>query len=220
VKRTTAKGLTAATALAVAGVVAGAGTLSADVVASPDVEAASYSVANTSFEPVALASRSTFAERASREAARVSTHLAKIREAKKKAAAHKKAVAHKKAMKAKRLAAKRAAAKRAHLDVRPVTPGTARALGKKMAARHGWTGQQWAALDRLWQAESNWRVSAGNPGGAYGIPQALPGTKMSRAGGNWRTSASTQIEWGLDYIAGRWGSPARAWGHFQAVRWY
>ena len=53
------------------------------------------------------------------------------------------------------------------------------ALGRHMAAEMGWTGYQWTALYRLWSAESGWRVTAANPtSSAYGIPQALPGSKM------------------------------------------
>ena len=72
----------------------------------------------------------------------------------------------------------------------------------------------------LWSRESGWRTNAGNPSGAYGIPQALPGSKMASAGADWRDSAATQITWGLNYIGGRHGSPCGAWKHFQARHWY
>jgi hypothetical protein len=87
-----------------------------------------------------------------------------------------------------------------------------RALGKMMAAARGWTGAEWDALDKLWGTyESGWRTDANNPGsGAYGIPQALPGSKMASAGADWKTNPVTQIRWGLDYIAGRYGSPSKA----------
>ena len=61
---------------------------------------------------------------------------------------------------------------------------------------------------------------ASNPSGAYGIPQALPGSKMSSAGADWATSARTQIIWGLGYIAGRYGTPCGAWAHVEANGWY
>jgi resuscitation-promoting factor RpfB len=64
-------------------------------------------------------------------------------------------------------------------------------------------------------------VYAQNPySGAYGIPQALPGAKMATAGPDWRTSARTQIRWGLRYIRGTYGSPLRAWDHEVAYGWY
>lgn len=95
--------------------------------------------------------------------------------------------------------------------------GTAAAL----VAERGWSGGQFGCLDRLWHAESGWRVTATNPSsGAYGIPQALPASKMASAGADWRTNATTQIRWGLEYIAGRYGDPCGAWNHFQARNWY
>lgn len=102
-----------------------------------------------------------------------------------------------------------------------VDPGSARALGRALAAERGWGDTQYACLDKLWTKESNWRWNAENPSsGAYGIPQALPGTKMASAGSDWRTNPATQIRWGLGYIAGRYGSPCSAWSHSVSVGWY
>lgn len=102
-----------------------------------------------------------------------------------------------------------------------VKPGTARALGKELAADRGWGDKQFGCLEALWTRESGWSTTAGNKSsGAYGIPQALPGSKMASAGPNWRTDAETQIKWGLGYIAGRYGTPCGAWSHFQSHNWY
>lgn len=80
---------------------------------------------------------------------------------------------------------------------------------------------QFTCLDLLWEKESNWRVTAANPSsGAYGIPQALPGSKMASAGSDWQTNAITQIRWGLGYIDAVYGSPCAAWAHSQATNWY
>lgn len=100
--------------------------------------------------------------------------------------------------------------------------GTNRALGKQMAAdMYGWTGDQWACLDNLWKRESGWRTTAGNKSsGAYGIPQALPGSKMAKYGDDWRTNPATQIEWGLAYVKGRYSTPCGAWSHFLDHHWY
>lgn len=85
----------------------------------------------------------------------------------------------------------------------------------------GWTGSgQWGCLESLWQRESGWRATAANPSGAYGIPQALPGSKMASAGADWRTNPETQIRWGLGYIADRYGTPCGAWSHSQSNGWY
>ena len=76
-------------------------------------------------------------------------------------------------------------------------------------------------LLNLWERESGWNPYAENPySGAYGIPQALPGSKMASAGADWRTNPRTQIIWGLDYIAGRYGTPCDAWAFFQTHNSY
>ena len=91
-----------------------------------------------------------------------------------------------------------------------------------MLRRKGWSPDyQFPYLDKLWERESGWNVHAENPySGAYGIPQAVPGSKMASAGPNWQTWAGTQIRWGLGYIRGRYNSPRRAWLHEEADGWY
>ncbi|WP_214416511.1 lytic transglycosylase domain-containing protein [Sphaerisporangium fuscum] len=99
-------------------------------------------------------------------------------------------------------------------------PGSNKAIGQKMAAAKGWAGE-WGCLEKLWDKESHWNERAMNrSSGAYGIPQALPGSKMASAGSDWQSSAATQIEWGLGYIAARYKSPCGAWAHSQATGWY
>ena len=86
---------------------------------------------------------------------------------------------------------------------------------------HGWDSDQFRCLDLLWTRESGWRADAYNASsGAYGIPQSLPGSKMAAAGADWRTNATTQIDWGLGYIDARYGSPCSAWAHSEAYNWY
>ena len=94
-------------------------------------------------------------------------------------------------------------------------------LGMQMAAERGWKGGEWGCLYQLWNHESRWNHLAQNPSsGAYGIPQALPGSKMAGAGGDWATNPATQIRWGLNYIAGRYGTPCGAFNHWQNNNWY
>ncbi|SDC88317.1 Uncharacterized conserved protein YabE, contains G5 and tandem DUF348 domains [Sanguibacter gelidistatuariae] len=102
-----------------------------------------------------------------------------------------------------------------------VDPGTARALGQAMALEKGWGDDQYACLESLWTKESKWSVTAANASsGAYGIPQAMPGSKMASVGADWRTNAATQITWGLGYIQGRYGTPCDAWAHSKNKGWY
>lgn len=103
------------------------------------------------------------------------------------------------------------------------------AIGRAMAANAGWTGQQWSDLYTLWSHESGWRTSADNPvSSAYGIPQALVdlhgigkpywGTKVGSGSGTTYHGgdAKTQINWGINYIKGRYGNPSNAWDYWRA----
>lgn len=99
----------------------------------------------------------------------------------------------------------------------PLAP---RDIARVLLAKRGWSGQ-YSCLNSLWTKESNWRVAADNPSSsAYGIPQALPGSKMRSAGADWRTNPVTQITWGLGYIADRYGTPCSAWSHSRSHNWY
>ncbi|MEV0195690.1 lytic transglycosylase domain-containing protein [Nonomuraea sp. NPDC050691] len=104
-------------------------------------------------------------------------------------------------------------------DLRPKRRNKVIALDQ--VVRRSWSYQEFRCLDSLWTRESNWDHRAYNSSsGAYGIPQALPGGKMSGAGADWRSNPATQIRWGLAYIKGRYGRPCGAWGHFQSHNWY
>jgi hypothetical protein len=98
-----------------------------------------------------------------------------------------------------------------------------RAIGRVLAAPYGWsTGAQWAALDEIWGTlESGWNNHARNPtSGAYGIPQALPPSKMGALANPPISSASAQIAWGLRYIKQRYGNPVNALAFHRANGWY
>ena len=94
------------------------------------------------------------------------------------------------------------------------------AYARQRCYDYGWTDYDFNCLVKLWNRESGWRVNAANPSGAYGIPQALPASKMASAGPEYRTNYMTQINWGLGYISGRYGSPSSAWSHSQSRGWY
>jgi hypothetical protein len=59
--------------------------------------------------------------------------------------------------------------------------------------------------------------TAGSP--AYGIPQALPGSKMASAGPDWATNPRTQLLWMARYMAG-YGGMCGALAHENAYGWY
>lgn len=101
-------------------------------------------------------------------------------------------------------------------------PTSNAAIGKRIAEeKYNWTGEQFTCLYNLWIRESRWNHRAANPtSSAYGIPQALPGSKMATAGSDWETNPETQIIWGLGYIQARYGNPCGAWAHSESHNWY
>jgi hypothetical protein len=99
--------------------------------------------------------------------------------------------------------------------------GSPQQIAMGMLGSYGWSTSQFGCLNSLWNAESGWNVTATNPtSGAYGIPQALPGSKMASAGADWQTDAATQIRWGLGYIQSLYSTPCGAWSHEEADGWY
>ncbi|HEY8044639.1 MAG TPA: lytic transglycosylase domain-containing protein [Streptosporangiaceae bacterium] len=231
--------IAAGSALALAGI---AGTVAAWPSASP---AASASVADASFSGLAAGSAAGSAARAGTltgAAARdnglaKSAQELKASEAAARQAAVRQAIARERARKAAqaraaaRAAAARAAARAAQQQQAAAVPaaaaqpatasGSPQQIAQGMLGSYGWSASQFGCLQPLWNAESGWNVSASNTtSGAYGIPQALPGSKMASAGADWQTSAATQIRWGLGYIRSVYGSPCGAWSHEQAYGWY
>ncbi|QKW18313.1 transglycosylase SLT domain-containing protein [Kitasatospora sp. NA04385] len=80
---------------------------------------------------------------------------------------------------------------------------------------------QFQCFSQIVKRESGWNYTATNASsGAYGLVQALPGSKMASAGADWRTNPATQIKWGLSYMNSRYGSPCGAWSFWQAHNWY
>ena len=103
----------------------------------------------------------------------------------------------------------------------PPDPNTAQSIAYNVMSSFGFTPSTYfGCLQDIWNRESGWRYDAENASGAYGIPQALPGSKMASAGADWQTDAATQIRWGLGYIQGTYGSPCGAWAHEEADGWY
>jgi len=96
-----------------------------------------------------------------------------------------------------------------------------RKIGCAMTLQAGFGLDQVPCIISLWDKESGWNEHSMNKGsGAYGIPQSLPGSKMSSAGSDWQNNPATQIRWGLGYITGRYKSPCGAWGFWQANHFY
>ena len=97
----------------------------------------------------------------------------------------------------------------------------AQAYARSRLGAFGWQANQFGPLQALWTQESGWNRLARNPSsGAYGIPQALPASKMGPLANPPTSSASAQIDWGLNYIKSVYGSPAGAEAHELASHWY
>lgn len=95
------------------------------------------------------------------------------------------------------------------------------AYARARCSAYGWSTADFNCLVALWNKESKWNPNAYNASsGAYGIPQALPASKMATAGTDYRTNYKTQINWGLSYISSRYGSPSAAWSHSKSTGWY
>ena len=95
------------------------------------------------------------------------------------------------------------------------------AYAKERCVAYGWSEDDFNCLVKLWNRESGWNPYAHNSrSGAYGIPQALPGSKMASCGSDYLTNYQTQINWGLNYIKSRYGNPSNAWNNSQTKGWY
>jgi hypothetical protein len=104
---------------------------------------------------------------------------------------------------------------------RSVPPPSPREIAAALLPSYGWDSAEFSCLDAVWTRESDWDPYAANStSGAYGIPQALPGSKMASYGSDWTTNAETQIKWGLAYIRDSYGSPCGAWSFWQSHNWY
>ncbi|MGW6209286.1 aggregation-promoting factor C-terminal-like domain-containing protein [Streptomyces sp. NPDC055089] len=101
------------------------------------------------------------------------------------------------------------------------TQGSYSVADVQAMARQMVPGDQFQCFSNIVNHESSWNYRASNPSsGAYGLVQALPGSKMASAGADWQTNPATQIKWGLNYMDSRYGSPCGAWSFWQANHWY
>jgi hypothetical protein len=108
-----------------------------------------------------------------------------------------------------------------YVTSKPPDPNTAQSIAYNMLSSFGFSPSTYfGCLVDIWNRESGWSYDAENASGAYGIPQALPGSKMAIAGADWQTNPATQIRWGLGYIKQIYGNPCSAWAFEEANGYY
>ena len=209
--------------------VAGATTVATIAVASGVAAAAPDGPASKAAPPRPAAGVALDASDATRQVAHEKVGLAALEQDRlvaeaRRAAARREARRRAAARRAAELAAARQAQQQsaANSASAPAAPsGSPQQIAAAMLGSFGWSSGQFGCLQSLWNAESGWNPSATNPtSGAYGIPQALPGSKMASAGADWQTNPATQIKWGLGYIKQVYGSPCAAWSHEQSTGSY
>jgi len=90
------------------------------------------------------------------------------------------------------------------------------AYAKAQLGKYGWSQSEMNALIELWNRESEWNPAADNPtSSAYGIAQ-----QMESVHGKAPRDGQGQIDWGLNYIKSRYGSPSRALSFHNSHNWY
>ncbi len=223
-------GFTAFVATTAVAVLSSPGELASSLAVPAPAVALSAPAAATAADQLA-AERAAAKARANRDAERVK--LAAAKQAAKRAnslgkqtkaiAAQQAKIKAELAAAAKKAAEEKAARERA-LRNRGYQPGVTDP--KEMARqilknKYGYGSSQFDCFNNIIIRESMWRVDATNPSsGAYGIPQALPGSKMATIASDWRTNPATQIIWGIEYMKDRYGSPCAAWSFKSAHGWY
>lgn len=90
------------------------------------------------------------------------------------------------------------------------------AYAKTLCKQKGWSDADFNSLVKLWNKESGWNPNARNASGAYGIPQSMHHSNSSA----YKSSYQVQINWGVNYISSRYGTPSSAWSHSCKYNWY
>lgn len=86
---------------------------------------------------------------------------------------------------------------------------------------NGYSEDDFTAAVFIISHESGWNPSATNKdSGAYGLAQALPGSKMASAGADWQTNYQTQFKWFMSYCNGRYDSIQGAYQFWITYHWY
>nr|WP_307821808.1 transglycosylase SLT domain-containing protein [Streptomyces coffeae] len=166
--------------------------------------------------------QSTAADAEAKKSAEESARKQAAKDAQAKKAAADKAAAEKLAKEREEKEQKEVASRSAQRDSVDIPQKASYTIAETQAmARQMMAGDQFQCFSNIVDHESGWNYKATNASsGAYGLVQALPGSKMASAGADWQTNPATQIKWGLNYMNERYDSPCGAWDFWQANHWY
>lgn len=109
----------------------------------------------------------------------------------------------------------------AQISIAGVSNASAMAALQSAAARMGWTGIEWDALNDVEMREAGYSLTAQNPSsGAYGMAQFINGPgEYAQYGGNASTAAGQAVAM-VNYIKSRYGDPIAADLHEKIFGWY
>jgi hypothetical protein len=193
-------------------------TTAADATLLSDISAGSQAHVQTASLTQQADAQSSAADAAARKAAEEAARKQAAEDAAAKKAAAEKKAAEEKAAKEReeKLKAARSAERASVSTVKSsYTVAEVQAMARQMVP-----SDQFQCFSNIVDHESSWNYRATNASsGAYGLFQALPGSKMASAGDDWQTNPATQIKWGLNYMNDRYGGPCAAWDFWQANHW-
>ncbi|MFG2596832.1 transglycosylase SLT domain-containing protein [Streptomyces sp. NPDC048462] len=194
----------------------------ADTTLLADIPAGQQAQVQTASLTQQADAQASAADATAKKSAEESARIQAAKDAKsKKQAAEDRLVQERKAEQDKKDAAERASRSEVRSASAFATQGSYSVAEVQAMARQMVPGDQFQCFSNIVNHESTWNYRASNPSsGAYGLVQALPGSKMSSAGADWQTNPATQIKWGLNYMDSRYGSPCGAWSFWQANSWY
>lgn len=191
----------------------------ADTTLLADIPAGQQAQVQTASLTQQADAQASAADEAAKKSAEESARVQAAKDAKSKKAAAEDRLEKERKEKAER--AERASRSEVRSASAFATQGSYSVAEVQAMARQMIPGDQFQCFSNIVNHESSWNYRASNASsGAYGLVQALPGSKMASAGADWQTNPATQIKWGLNYMDSRYGSPCGAWSFWQANHWY
>lgn len=101
------------------------------------------------------------------------------------------------------------------------TSGAVSGYKNQIMAAAGISSSDYTYVDYIVSKESGWNYLISNSvSGAYGLCQALPGSKMSSSGSDWATNPETQMRWCNSYALSRYGSWQAAYNYWLENNWW